>query len=83
MYIQKIKLRYIFMLGQKKLILLKFKQQIMHSLNMSKNNIKRQIKLIFDLYKDNLKDVIDSNTNDKILGKNISLETFKLSALAF
>lgn len=71
------------MLKQKKQIFLKLKQQVIRTLNMREKNTQGQIELVFDSYSDNLEDVMDSNIDDKTLGKNNSLKLSKSSAPAF
>lgn len=38
---------------------------------------------MFDLYKDSLEDIMDSNIDNRIFGKNNFLQLLKLSILAF
>lgn len=69
-YIQIIKLWYIYLPKQKKQIFSKFKQQIMYALNIRKKNIQEQKKPRFDFYRDSLEEMIDSNIDNRVSDKN-------------
>lgn len=45
----------------------------MHTLNIRKRYTQGQTELVFRLYKDSLKDVIDSNIDNRLLSGNNSL----------
>lgn len=45
----------------------------MRALNMREGDTQRQTELVFDLYKDNLEDIMDSNIDDGVSGRNNSL----------
>lgn len=82
-YVKTIKLYYVYLPEQKKHILLKFKQGVVHALNIRVKNISKQTKPVFDSYKDNLEDMIDNNIDNRVPSKNNFLWPLKLSAPAF
>lgn len=49
---------------------------------MKKRDIQRQTELVFNLYRDSLEDVIDSNIDDELPSRNNHLWPSKLSAPA-
>ena len=52
----------------------------MHTLNIRKKDTSGQIELVFNLYRNILKDVMDSNINNKVFGRNNLLQLSKPSA---
>lgn len=50
----------------------------MHALNIKEKNTQRQTKPVFNLYKDSLEDIIDSNVNNRVLVRKIFLQLSKL-----
>lgn len=68
---------------QKKQIFLKFKQQVMRALNIKEKNIQKQIKIVFDFYKNSLKDIIYSNIDNGVFKRNNLLQLLKPSIAAF
>lgn len=50
---------------------------------MNKENNQKQTKLVFDFYKDNLEDVIDSNIDDRLFSRNNYLQLLKPSTSVF
>lgn len=55
----------------------------MFGLNMKERLIERQTKLVFNIYRDSPKEVIDSKIENGLLGSNNHLQTLKPNALAF
>lgn len=50
---------------------------------MRKRDIERQLKIVFDLYKDSLEDIIDSNIDDGMLSRNNHQELSKSNVSVF
>lgn len=42
----------------------------MHTINIKKEDIQGQTKLVFDTYNNSLEDILDRNIDDRILYKN-------------
>lgn len=82
MYIQTIKLWYIFLINWKKQIISKFKRQVIRIWNIRRKDMQEQIKPMFDSYGDNIEDVIDSNIDNDVSGRNNLLRLSKPSAIA-
>ena len=82
MYVWTIKLWYVYLPEQRKQILLKLKRQVMHALNMREGDTQGQTEPVFDPYRDSLEDVIDSDVDDGVPGKNNPLQPSKPSAPA-
>ena len=80
-YIWTIKLWYAYLLKQRKQIFSKFKRQVICALNMKEKDTQRQTEPVFDLYRDSLEDVMDSNIDDRLLGENNYLRLSKPSTL--
>ena len=62
---------------QKKQILSKLRWHVIHALNMRKEDTQEQTEPMFDPYKDGLEDVINSNIDDRVPGKNNPLQPSK------
>ena len=54
----------------------------MRALNMREGDTQRQTEPVFDPYRDSLEDVMDSNIDDGVPGRNNSLQPSKCSAPA-
>lgn len=54
----------------------------MHILNMKEKDIQKQTEPVFDLYRDNVKDVIDTDINDALPSRNNYLQLLKPSTPA-
>ena len=81
-YVQTIKLWYAYLLEQRKQIFSKLKRPILCALNMKEKNTQGQIGPLFDLYRDSQEDVMDSNIDDWLTGRNNLLQPSKLSTPA-
>ena len=82
MYIRTIKLWYIYLPERRKQILSKLKRQVMCALNMREEDTQGQTEPVFDPYRDSLEDVIDSDVDDGVPGRNNPLRPSKASAPA-
>lgn len=54
----------------------------MHILNMKKKDIQEQTEPVFDLYRDNVKNVIDTDIDDGLPNRNNYLQLLKPSTPA-
>lgn len=70
MYIQTIELLYANLLEQRKYIFSKLKYQVLRVVNMRKRDFQRQKKLVFNLYRDKLKDIMNNNIDDGVPNRN-------------
>lgn len=66
----------------KKTDFFKTQRQIMHALNIKKNT-QKQTKTIFDHCKNSLENIIDSNIDNSVSGKNNTLQASKPSTQVF
>ena len=81
-YIRTIKLWYIYLPERRKQIFSKLKLQVIRALNMRKGDTQGQIEPVFDPYRDSLEDVMDSNVDKGVPGRNNPLRPSKPSAPA-
>ena len=81
-YVRTIKLWYFYLPKQRKQIFSKLKRQVIRALNMREGDTQGQTEPMFDPYRDSLKDVMDSNINDGVPGRNNSLQPSKSNAPA-
>ncbi len=81
-YVRMIRLWYIYLPEQRKQIFSKLERQVMRALNMKEGDTQRQTKPVFDLYRDSLEDVMDSDIDDEVPGRNNPLRPSKRSASA-
>ena len=81
-YARMIKLWYVYLPKQRKQILSKLKRQVMRALNMREGDTQGQTEPVFDLERNSLKDVIDSDVDDGVSGRSNPLRLLKPSAPA-
>lgn len=81
-YIRTIKLWYVYSSKKRKPILSKLNWQVMCTLNMRERDTQEQTGPVFDFYRNSLKNVMDSNIDNEVSGRNNLLRLSKPSASA-
>ena len=81
-YTRTIKLWYVYLPEQRNQIFLKLKRQVILALNVRERDTQGQTEPVFDPYRDSLEDVMDSNVDNGVPGRNNPLRPSKPSAPA-
>lgn len=82
-YVLMVKLWYVYLLEKKNQNFLKLNCSVIHALKIRKKDNKGQIEPGFDSYKKSLKNIMNSNIDNKIPSRSNLLRLFELNALVW